>query len=117
MSLFYSVDDVLATYTRIFSSIQLLVNKEFFATIQLLVNKEVLHQSSFKLINTSLGKALKIMGSAFFRAGSSIPSETMMHFPLFQISPYFRKNFEIRGKFSQFYLFPTNFLIFIRRNF
>jgi len=45
MSLFYSVDDVFATYTRIFSSIQLLVNKEVF------------HQSSFKLINTSLQKS------------------------------------------------------------
>jgi len=51
-------------------------------------------------------------------AGASFPSETMMHFPpLFQIPPYFRKMFRLSGKLSQFYLFPKNFLIFIRRNF
>ena|SRR6218665_1312855 len=33
-------------------------------------------------------------------AGSSIPPETMMHFPpLFQIPPYFRKIFRLSGKF------------------
>ena len=42
------------------------------------------------------------------------PSETMMHSPLFQISPYFLQIFGLWGKLSQFYLFPTNF---IRRNF
>ena len=30
--------------------------------------------------------------------GASIPSEAMMHFPLFQISPYFRKIFTLCGK-------------------
>jgi len=30
MSLFYSAHDVFANYTRIFSSVQLLVNEEFF---------------------------------------------------------------------------------------
>jgi len=51
-------------------------------------------------------------------AGASIPSETMMHFPpLFQISPYFRKNFELWRNLSKFYFFPKNFFIFIRRNF
>jgi len=40
MSLFYSAHDVFATYTRILSSVQLLVNEEIF------------HQSSFELINT-----------------------------------------------------------------
>ena len=41
MSLLYSAHDVFATYTRIFLSVQLLVNEEFF------------HQSSFELIKTS----------------------------------------------------------------
>jgi len=41
MSLFYSVQDIFATYTRICSSVPILINEEFF------------HQSSFKLIRTS----------------------------------------------------------------
>jgi len=41
MSLFYNAHDVFATYTRISSSFQLLVNEEFF------------HQSSVELIKTS----------------------------------------------------------------
>jgi len=36
---------------------------------------------------------------------------------LFQISPYFQKIFKLRGKFSKFDLFPTNFSIFILQNF
>ena len=43
------------------------------------------------------------------------PPETMMHFPLFQISPYFRKIFRLWGKFSQFEKFlhfhPPKFLM------
>ena len=35
----------------------------------------------------------------------------------FRFSPYFQKNFRLWGKFSQFYLFPTNFLIFICQKF
>ena len=35
--------------------------------------------------------------------------------PLFQISPHFRKIFGLSGKFWQFYLFPKNFLTFIRQ--
>src|SRR6218665_1236091 len=42
-------------------------------------------------------------------SGASIHPEAMMHFPpLFNISPLFSKNFQT-GKFSKFYLFPTNF--------
>jgi len=37
--------------------------------------------------------------------------------PLFQVSPYFRKIFRLYGKFSNFYLFPTNLSIFLRQNF
>ena len=37
--------------------------------------------------------------------------------PCFRYPPYFRKMFRLWGKFSQFYLFSKNFLIFIRRNF
>src|SRR6218665_600409 len=37
-------------------------------------------------------------------SGASIPSDVMMHFPLFQISPYFQKIFRLCGKFSKFYL-------------
>jgi len=37
--------------------------------------------------------------------------------PLFQISPYFRKIFGLSEFFLQFYLFPKNFLTFIRQNF
>ena len=41
-----------------------------------------------------------------------------MHFPLcFKFPPYFREIFRLWRKFSQFCLFPKNFLIFIRRNF
>src|SRR6218665_3019012 len=47
--------------------------------------------------------------------GASMPPETMMHFPLFQIALYFRKIFKLGGKFSKCYLFPKNFSIFIRR--
>src|SRR6218665_1976909 len=37
----------------------------------------------------------------------------MMHFPpCFRFSPYFRKIFRLCGKFSKFYLFPKNLLIF-----
>ena len=40
-----------------------------------------------------------------------------MHFPpCFRFSPYFPKKFWIRGKFSQFHLFPTNFTIFSHQN-
>src|SRR6218665_2184 len=43
------------------------------------------------------------------------PPETVMHFPpLFQISPYLRKIFGLSEIFLQFYLFPKNFLTFIR---
>ena len=49
--------------------------------------------------------------------GESNHPEALMHSPLFQISPYFRKNFGLRGKLSQFYHFRTNFSIFIRQNF
>src|SRR6218665_2218434 len=54
----------------------------------------------------------------FCRQGRPSHPETMMHFPpMFQIShPIFEK-FSDSGKFSQFYLFPKNFLIFICRNF
>jgi len=38
--------------------------------------------------------------------GRPSPPEAMMHSPLFQISPYF-----LRGKFSQFHLFPKKFLM------
>jgi len=40
----------------------------------------------------------------------------MMHFPLFQISPLFSKNFQT-AKFSKFDLFPKYLSIFIRQNF
>src|SRR6218665_683437 len=51
--------------------------------------------------------------------GRPSPSETMMHFPhLFQISPTIsEKNFGLSEFFLQFYLFPKNFLTFIRQNF
>src|SRR6218665_2458579 len=39
----------------------------------------------------------------------------MMHFPpCFRFPPYFRKIFGLSEFFLQFYLFPTNFLTFIR---
>src|SRR6218665_1535751 len=41
--------------------------------------------------------------------GASIPPKAMMHFLLFQTSPYFRKIFRVLGKFSEFYLFRTVF--------
>jgi len=48
---------------------------------------------------------------------ASIRPKAMMHFPLFQISPYFRKSFRVNGKFSKYYFFlekfcfyPQNFL-------
>jgi len=37
--------------------------------------------------------------------------------PCFRFSPNFRKNFRLCGKFSEFYLFPKKFSIFIRQNF
>src|SRR6218665_2923070 len=39
------------------------------------------------------------------------PPEAMMHFPLFQISPYFRKFFRLHGNLFQFYLFPSTMKI------
>jgi len=44
------------------------------------------------------------------------PSEAMMHFPLFKISPLFPKIFSHSVEISQFYLFPQNIPIFIRQN-
>ena len=38
-------------------------------------------------------------------SGASIPPEAMMHFPLFQISSYFRKISDAIGQISQFDLF------------
>ena len=58
MSLFYSSHDVFATYTRIFSSIQLLVNEEFF------------HQSSFYLIKTSFISPASISATLFITVGA-----------------------------------------------
>src|SRR6218665_3850344 len=52
-----------------------------------------------------------------FEAGASIPLRQQCIFPLFQISPGFRKNFGLRGEFPQFDLFPENFPIFIRENY
>ena len=40
---------------------------------------------------------------------ASIHPEAMMHFPLFLIPPISEKNFTLRGKFSQFYLFQFQF--------
>src|SRR6218665_3776369 len=37
--------------------------------------------------------------------------------PCFRFAPIFEKNFRLCGKFSQFYLFPKNFAIFIRQKF
>src|SRR6218665_1225460 len=46
--------------------------------------------------------------------GASIPPETMMHSPLFQIFPLFPKKIRtFQELFLQFYLFPKHFLIFI----
>ncbi len=42
-------------------------------------------------------------------SGASIPLRQWCISPLFQIFPYFRKKFRLRGKFSQFYLFPKKF--------
>ena len=41
------------------------------------------------------------------------PSEAMMHFPLFQIPPYFRKSFRLCGNFSKkcFVFHPPKFLM------
>jgi len=47
------------------------------------------------------------------RPEASIPSEAMMHFPLFQSPHYFRQIFRLWGKFPKFYLFPKNVSIFI----
>jgi len=44
--------------------------------------------------------------------GRPFPPEAMMHFPLFQISPYFRQIFRLCGKFSKFYLSPEKFVRF-----
>src|SRR6218665_1561851 len=53
-----------------------------------------------------------------FGSGASIPPETMMHFPpCFRFPPYFRKIFGLSENCLQFYLFPTNFLTFIRQNY
>ena len=45
--------------------------------------------------------------------GVHTPPETMMHSPLFQISPCFREILRLRffGKFQKFYLFPKKFPI------
>ena len=45
-------------------------------------------------------------------AGASIPSEAMMHYPLFQISPYFLKKIALRGKIFPTWPFTKNFLDF-----
>ena len=55
------------------------------------------------------GMRIGYMKEQCIQSGASIPPETMMQFPLFQISPYFLKLFRLWGKFSQFYLFPRNF--------
>ena len=49
MSLFNSAHDVFTTYTRNFSSVQLLVNEEFF------------RQSSFVLIKTSMSEVIGLL--------------------------------------------------------
>jgi len=46
------------------------------------------------------------------KAGAPIPSETMMHFPLFQISPLFLKNFRTFGNFFTILPFPEKCLHF-----
>src|SRR6218665_3299463 len=45
--------------------------------------------------------------------GASIPSEAMMHFPLFQISPYFQNFFRLCVSFPDKFLdfHPPNFLM------
>ena len=45
-------------------------------------------------------------------AGASIPTKTMMHFPLFQISPLFQKNFRTFRIFFTILPFPEKFLDF-----
>src|SRR6218665_3576115 len=44
--------------------------------------------------------------------GASIPSEAMMHFTPVSDFPNFRKMVTLRGKFSQFDLFPQKFFNF-----
>src|SRR6218665_2784541 len=46
------------------------------------------------------------------QSGASIPSETMMHFPLFQISPLFSKKFRALRKILKMLPFPEKFLDF-----
>src|SRR6218665_88024 len=41
------------------------------------------------------------------------PLRQKLHFPRFRFPPISQKNFRLRGKFSQFYLFPQHFFIFI----
>ena len=43
------------------------------------------------------------------------PSEAMMHFPLFEISPYFRKKFQTPWKIFPISAFPKKILIFMRQ--
>src|SRR6218665_2530860 len=59
MSLLCSVCHIFTTYTRMFSQIQLLVNKKFF------------HQSSFKLIKTVFISPASIYATLFNKAGRS----------------------------------------------
>src|SRR6218665_1855368 len=58
-----------------------------------------------------------VVGSHGFVQRRPSPSETMMHFPLFQIVPLFWRNFQTLGKIFTILIFSKNFLIFIRRNF
>src|SRR6218665_2073912 len=51
-------------------------------------------------------------GVAWVRAGASIPPETMMHFPLFQIVPLFWRNFQTLGKIFTILIFSEKFLDF-----
>ena len=50
--------------------------------------------------------------------GRPSPSEAMMHFPLFQISLLFPKQFSDSAEnFPQFDLFPKKIPIYVRQNF
>src|SRR6218665_2013711 len=60
MSLLCSVRHIFTTYTRIDSSIQLLVNKKFF------------HQSSFKLIKSFFISSASIYATLFVKVGGRV---------------------------------------------
>src|SRR6218665_1622317 len=67
-------------------------------------------------VHLSISSTFAIASDPLSLPGAFIPPETMMHSPPLSDSPIFEK-FSDRGKFSQFYLFPRNFLIFIHRSF